>query len=82
MPCYMKKNLTNIEKSACDTLPYFGIHESCEQMDKYACDNTSNCCYWKWSTGAIVGFIIAGCAGLFCIIFMILYIRKYYFKSK
>ena len=78
MPCYTKKN---VNKAVCDFgLMYNQLFNSCEDMDKYACNIWSQCCYWKWSTGAIVGFVIAGLAGLFCIVFMILYIRKYYVK--
>ena len=77
MPCYTKKNLNNICNAILSTK---GIEETCEEMGKYACDNTPTCCYWKWSTGDIVGFVIAGLAGLFCIVFIILYIRKYYIK--
>ncbi len=77
MPCYTK----NINKDYCENIfPLSGIHESCEQMGKYACDHSPECCYWKWSTGDIVGFVIAGLAGLFCIVFVLLYIRKYHIK--
>ena len=76
MPCYMKK------KTECtdNIVKFFGIHETCEEMDKYTCDIMTDCCYWKWSTGDIIGFVILGILILFCIIVTILYYRKYYLK--
>ena len=65
MPCYTKKTAQDICTVAMEF--WNPLYNKCEDMGKSACDIWDNCCYWKWSTGAIVGFVIAGFAGLFCI---------------
>ena len=82
MPCNLKKNLSDISKTACEIVqPIFG--HACEEMGEFECKQYPECCEWKIYGWDIFLIVFASIILLLGLIVLVWYVyKKYYLKQK